>query len=239
MYALPEDNAQAVQHALLDQLSYKAMPDNLAMLVRRAAKTVLATADSRRIPELSAVATNIRPTGGGPEGVLPRFWYMLPDFTRRHTPDVFVARINHTAPWVMINRQPPPVIDANFSTLWSDEEHWSPAAIAGLLNSSWARVCMEAIGTPMGGGALKLEATHLRRLPIPRMSHATIHQLGALRQSTGAQPLAAGTEQDEIDLLISRALLPSIRDDNIHREYIQKLRNVASTLQTTRKRTET
>ena len=29
---------------------------------------------------------------------------------------------------------------------------------------------MEALGTPMGGGALKLEATHLRHMPVPVFS---------------------------------------------------------------------
>ena len=29
---------------------------------------------------------------------------------------------------------------------------------------------MEALGTPLGGGALKLEAAHLRQLPVPRLS---------------------------------------------------------------------
>jgi len=65
------------------------------------------------------------------------------------------------------NRVSPILIDANFSTVWAENSRWRARSIEALLNSSWARACMEAIGTPMGGGALKLEATHLRRLPMP------------------------------------------------------------------------
>lgn len=243
MYALPEDCVQVhekqMQRTPSARQFYHPMSDALATLVRRAARTILDAVSGQRIPELSAVATNVRPTGGGSDGALPRFWYMLPDFTRRHTPDVFIARVNHLSPWAAVNRQPLAVIDANFATLWSEDEHWSPAAIAGFLNSAWARACMEAVGTSMGGGALKLEATHLRRLPIPRMSPATIQQIGVISQSAGVHSLTPGHEQDQIDLLISRALRPSVYDNDNHLQFIHHLRRIANTLQATRKRTAT
>lgn len=39
---------------------------------------------------------------------------------------------------------------------------------------------MEALGAILGGGALKLEATHLRQLPVPKFSSASKRQLDEL-----------------------------------------------------------
>ena len=56
------------------------------------------------------------------------------------------------------------------------------------MNSSWSRAYMEVVGTPLGGGALKLEATHLRRMLFPKLSNrarAKLHDLGrSLGQDT-------------------------------------------------------
>jgi hypothetical protein len=62
------------------------------------------------------------------------------------------------------------VIDANFSTLWCEDESWTAELVFAVLNSTWGEVCMEALGATLGGGALKLEATHLRQLPVPTFS---------------------------------------------------------------------
>jgi hypothetical protein len=173
-WILPED-AEAVQGA---RRGYErdgsdipsVMPHPLADFVRRAAETVYgAGTEGVRISELSAVKTNARGTA---TGRTPRFWYMLPPFARRHFPAAFVARINQGIPWVEVNDDPPALVDANFSTIWSDELKWSRFAMCAVLNSSWCRVCMEALGTPLGGGALKLEATQLRRLPLPQVTDA-------------------------------------------------------------------
>jgi hypothetical protein len=87
-------------------------------------------------------------------------------------------------PSVEINDDPPVLIDANFSTVWGASQHWTRSAIHALFNSAWCRACMEAIGTPLGGGALKLEATHLRRLPLPILTPADISALDDIgRQS--------------------------------------------------------
>ncbi len=168
-WVLPED-AETVQRArhLYERegsLVPSVMPPGLANLVRRAADTIYEGGnEGKRVPELSAVKTNARGPGADRS---PRFWYMLPPFARRHRPDAFVARINQLVPWAEVNDDPPVLIDANFSAIWGEEQKWSRFAIRALLNSSWCRACMEALGTPLGGGALKLEATHLRRLPLP------------------------------------------------------------------------
>ncbi len=146
------------------------MPDELASFVRRAAETPLDDEGGKCVPELSAVRTNARAYRR--DVATPRFWYMLPDFMPRHQPAAFVARINHGAPWVECNLAEPILVDANFSTFWLTEDAWTPFGVKALLNSAWCQLIMESTGTPMGGGALKLEAVHLRHLALPPLSGA-------------------------------------------------------------------
>lgn len=181
-WALPEDIEKVGRHHAADlfgRMSLKVMPDALADFVRLAARTRHGeTTASGLIPELSAVRTNVRL---GADGVRDRFWYTLPDFAPRHSPAAFVPRIIQDAPWVETNRVEPILVDANFSTFWAVSEGWSGPAIKALLNSAWCRAYMEAIGTPMGGGALKLEAAHLRRVivpPLARDAPERLHHLG-------------------------------------------------------------
>jgi len=211
-FVLPEDYTHVDEASSLYEKTGltppSVMPEGLAELVRRAAQTWHGRSrDSRRIPELSAVRTNVRPAKAGPRPQMPRFWYMLPDFARRHLPDAFVARINQHTPWVVTNIEPPLLIDANFSTLWSDEGRLPPAAIVGLFNSSWARACMETIGTPMGGGALKLEATHLRRLPLPSLTDAQVRGLADLGASLHVREAGPSDALDGIDRIVAESLL--------------------------------
>ena len=63
---------------------------------------------------------------------------------------------------------------------------------------------MEALGTPMGGGALKLEATHLRRLPVPLFDD---HEIEQLRLVDGL------TSPEAVDEIVARALLGDMADD--------------------------
>jgi hypothetical protein len=184
-YVLPEDR-EAVETArdLYERLREplpSIMPEELAEHVRRVAATrVGGEPQAGRIPELTAVRTNARPARYGNRPVTPRFWYMLPELARRHCPDAFVPRVNQLTPQTVMNRGEPIAIDANFATLWSDDPRWTPDAICALLRSTWARACMEAVGTPMGGGALKLEATQIRRLPMPELDDCEIARLRLL-----------------------------------------------------------
>ena len=141
-------------------------------------------------PELSAVRPNARTPRD--DSSIPRFWYMLPDFTPRHLPAAFVARVNHKRPWVEVNLDPPVLIDANFSSVWSTRGVWTRFGLKAMLNSVWCRTLMEALGTPLGGGALKLDASHIRRMPIPQLSEQAIRNLNKAgneltQQSPGAQ----------------------------------------------------
>ncbi|HZT26585.1 MAG TPA: N-6 DNA methylase [Pseudolabrys sp.] len=178
-WVLPEDSeavaAAAALYAACGEAPPEIMPDDLAAYVRAAAAASTDDAGGKLIPQLSAVATNVRIARGG--NITPRFWYMLPDFTPRHLPAAFVPRINDGVPWVECNRDPALLIDANFSTFWAPNGEWPRHALKALLNSTWCRAFMEAIGTPLGGGALKLEATHLRHLPVPVLSAAAKRDL--------------------------------------------------------------
>lgn len=187
-WILPEDAATVSAASIAYQRSGlpipQVMPPQLADAVRNASATINSSStDVKLIPELSAVKTNARLAD---EYTPPRFWYMLPRFGRRHLPDAFIPRINSGIPWVEVNDDPPVLIDANFSTIWSDRCEWTPFAVRAVLNSSWCRACMEALGTPLGAGALKLEATQLNRLPLPhldRTSLAALHDIGVVLTS--------------------------------------------------------
>jgi N-6 DNA Methylase len=187
------------------------MPEELAAFVRLAARHVPDPKEPARfIPDLSAVRTNIRQPANGRD--IPRFWYMLPAFTARHLPTIFTPRINHGTPTVALNTQPPILIDANFSTVWPDEKRWTSHALYAFFNSSWCRAGMEAAGTPLGGGALKLEATHIRQLPVPSLSDRDRQRLETLGRQLAASAPAA---QHQIDMFILAAALPGLDENGL------------------------
>jgi len=205
-WVLPSD-APAVAEA---ESTYRArrdlvpeiMPRELAEYVRRAATMPIEDRGGGKLaPELSAVRTNVRSHQEG--AVTPRFWYMLPDFAPRHLPAAFVARVIGGTPWVEMNLIEPILIDANFSTFWSPTGSWSAPTLKALLNSTWCKLLMEALGTPLGGGALKLEAAHMRKLPIPALSEAIkekLHDEGSVLRRNSEKVRA------RIDAIVIKAL---------------------------------
>lgn len=214
-WVLPEDQrlvAEAAEAYRKRRLSAPhVMPPELASFVRLAARTALDPKEPARfIPDLTAVRTNVRRRANGRD--VPRFWYMLPAFTARHLPAIFAPRINHGTPAVALNTQPPVLIDANFSTLWAEQRQWTAHALYALFHSSWCRAAMEAAGTPLGGGALKLEATHIRQVPIPAFSHRDCETLSKL-----GQQLAVGvpSARHQIDMFILAASLPGMNENDL------------------------
>jgi len=188
------------------------MPAELAAFVRLAANHAPDPKNpARLIPDLSAVRTNIRKPANGLG--IPRFWYMLPAFGARHLPAIFTPRINHGTPAVTLNRQPPILIDANFSTVWAEQKGWTRHALYALFNSCWCRAAMESAGTPLGGGALKLEATHIRQVPVPPFSERDCQRLETLGQQLAASAPAA---QHEIDMFVLAAALPDLNEDELN-----------------------
>ena len=203
-WALPED-LPAVRAALatyrrMSKSPPRPMPDDLAAHVRLAARTTLpGTQKGTAVSALSAVRTNIRSARAG---ATPRFWYMLPDFTPRHMPDAFVPRVNYGCPRTYANTDRSLLIDANFSTLWSDDPRLTADVLATLFNSAWCQALMEASGTRLGGGALKLEASHLRTLPLPPLTGNTIAELQSTTQNH------ATSSQRQVDRIVLGAILP-------------------------------
>ena len=202
-WALPED-LPAVHAALptyrrMGQQPPRAMPDGLAQYVREVASFPIDPTGTP-VPALSAVRTNVRAVRGNTP---PRFWYMLPDLMPRHRPAAFLPRIVHDVPRTYANSDPAFLVDANFSTLWSDQSAWTPLLLSTFLSSVWCRALMEATGTRLGGGALKLEASHLRQLPLPLLDRDTFTHLAA------AAELRAPSRQTTVDRVVLGALLPA------------------------------
>lgn len=173
-FVLPEN---AARNGDAQRKTWQVMPEALADYVRLAARTHVVRGESRTlIPCLSAV----KPNGLGPGDTsssplllaedVARMWYMVPDFAPRHIPSLCVPRIINDVPNAILNAEPPVLIDANFSTLWCEGGAWNAEDVFAILNSTWGELCMESLGATLGGGALKLEATHLRQLPIPALS---------------------------------------------------------------------
>jgi len=205
-WVLPEDSqivmAAASAYKATDCPLPSVMPQELSTFVRLAGQLSLeGSSNVKHIPDLSAVRTNIRAPSNG---ITPHFWYMLPDFTRRHLPSVFVPRINHGRPWAETNSDPPILIDANFSTFWSTQETWTRFALKSILNSTWCHALAEAIGTPLGGGALKLEASHFRQMPFPIFSETARAMLDSLGKELTTDAIAA---QSEIDIIVMDTIM--------------------------------
>jgi hypothetical protein len=211
------------------------MPARLAAFVRTMATIdVGENGHPKRIPDLSAVATNIR-KGDAAKGFAPRFWYMLPDFSPRHKPDILMPRVNGSAPkaWLVADRGI--IVDANFSTLRVVGSLIDRYALLALINSSWCRAALEVGASVMGGGALKVEATHLRRLAVPRLSETEISCLSVL----GRRLAKDGDNMHDIDCLVASALLgraptkreltalSQVAEDGIKRRKQQKMRTGA------------
>lgn len=143
--------------------NYKKIPEDLADYILYSETYKV---NDIAIPDLSAVKTNIRQSK---DGSLPRFWYMIPKATQRHTSHIFIPRINSKSVICRIYRFcESAYIDANFSGIWRTEEcPFSDYAILALMNSKWARIQYEENGTIMGGGALKLDAVQIKKTIFP------------------------------------------------------------------------
>ena len=202
-WVLPEDqsavDAAKAVYARTGRPPPRPMPDELAQHVRHAAsRPVPGAATDKPLAALSAVRTNVR---GARANCPPRFWYMLPDFKPRHQPDAFVPRVVHRTPRTFANSGREMLVDANFSTFWSDHEEWSPKALSALLSSAWCSTFMEAIGTPLAGGALKLEASHLWQLSVPLLTN------GAKARIHDAADSECGPSPAVVDHLVAESLV--------------------------------
>lgn len=171
--------------------------------------------DSRRrhFKEYSAVAPNEKKDDFG----FTSYWYMLPRFTKRHLPDLCMTRINaKTAECIFVPQtaETPVAVDANFSTLWCQSEQITKTAFA-LLNSSWSKCYLEITCTIMGGGALKVEASHIRKLLFPRYSIEQLQLLADYADQLLETKKMTQELQDRIDAV---AVAPLENDTEILNE---------------------
>lgn len=156
---------------------------------------------SKLFPGLAAVATNARKDRTGRP---VSFWYQLPELAARHRPALFLGRVCGGRPKAYLNPSEV-VVDANFSGLWPTEPDAIPAeAMLALLNSSWVWANLEATCTVLGGGALKVEATDLRRLALPDLSAEDVERLSRLGHDAVKE--FSAEVQHSIDAVTSGAL---------------------------------
>ncbi len=240
---LPENTQR---NRVLSLKDCSVMPEELADYVRLAARTYLVRGETRTlIPCLSAVKTN----GLGPSEAssppllfgerIARMWYMMPDFAPRHTPLLCVPRIVHDEPIAILNAEPPVLVDANFSTLWCESAAWSAESLFAILNSAWGELCMEALGATLGGGALKLEATHLRQLPVPVFSSSAKERLGSLAREALDSACTINEfrhHRSEIDQVVISALSQGQVSVKETEEAVEKLAGLIRTLRAKRRR---
>lgn len=212
-HALPEDlKAQfgTVPSVPVVQDYYRPIEGKLAAYIRTASRQEVTTGSgSRKIPELSAVAPNVRGADPSRPGTAPRFWYMLPPITDRHRPSLLMPRVQGAMPRTYLNPGRAAVVDANFSTLWPVRKGSHGAyALLALFNSTWNLAVLELTGSIMGGGALKVEASHLRRIPLPALTDGARQDLSRLGQSLIS--VGSGKAEDllgEVDRVVAACLV--------------------------------
>jgi hypothetical protein len=153
-----------------------------------------------RIPELSAVKTNVRKTNSGE---MTSKWFHLPALKDRHTPELFLPRIVGTDIKTYLNCSPRLVIDANFNSLWSSGEgSTSKFVILALMNSDWTRAWLESVCTSLGGGALKIEAINLKNLYFPK----AVLQNPLTLEELGQELLESTISEQEFQLKVAKAM---------------------------------
>ena len=152
---------------------YKVLPSALNDYISTAEKYKNPRGISFR--EYSAVKPNEKKIDSQYE----RFWYMLPQFAPRHLPNLCITRVSSTAAdcvYIPQSEENPIAVDANFVTLWGSSEETIKICLA-LLNSTWSKCYLELLCTVMGGGALKIEASHVRQLLFPKLNRRQLQRL--------------------------------------------------------------
>lgn len=192
----------------VDQREVQVLPSTVSRWIAQVSETPFSVKDPTKLfPNLAAVATNSRNDHTGqPVG----FWYQLPELAARHRPTLFLGRVCGGRPRTYLN-EPGIVVDANFSGLWPVTSNaMSSEALLALLNSSWTWVNLESTCTVLGGGALKIEATDLRRLALPDLSPTELNHLTSLGRSA-AKELSSSTLR-AIDDVIVGSLMRGLSD---------------------------
>jgi hypothetical protein len=154
----------------------------------------------KTFPERSAVKTNESKDNTG----YKRFWYMLPKLVPRHIPSLCIPRVTGKIVECLFVEQSqgsPIAVDANFITLWNNDSTMQHFAFA-LLNSTWFKCYIENISTVMGGGALKVEAVHVRKVLFPNYSAEQIELLAQCGKALRKELILTPALQNEIDTMV-------------------------------------
>ena len=183
---------------------YKVLPSTLC--------DYISVAESYKNPmglsfrEYSAVKSNVKKRGSQFE----RFWYMLPQFAPRHLPNLCITRVSTSAAdcvFIPQSEKNPIAVDANFITLWCDTEETAKICLA-LLNSTWCKCYLELLCTILGGGALKIEASHVCKLLFPKFTQQQLR----IFSDYGAQIVAEQNITTELRDAIDATILEGFDD---------------------------
>lgn len=188
----------------------RVLPNAVGKWIAQVASAPLSERNPLKLfPDLAAVATNIKADRSGRPVA---FWYQLPELAPRHRPSLFIGRVCGGQPTAYANSAST-VIDANFSTLWPVTPDAFPAkALLALLHSSWVWANLEATCTVLGGGALKVEATDLRRLALPDLAADDITRLARLGHALLTRRSSDVTRA--VDEAVVSVLTPNQSDTN-------------------------
>ena len=163
----------------------------------------------KTIPELTAVVTNVRSASNTDEERGARYWYQLPALKERHRPDLIIPRVCGGRPRVYRNPGRRLVVDANFSSLWSESaDALDSFAVLAILNSDYVSAMLELQAHVLGGGALKVEASHVRGLLFPRFLPEQMADLAAFGRALCAEEGADAKTLDQINAVLADALNP-------------------------------
>lgn len=98
---------------------------------------------------------------------IPTMWYTL-SFTERHLPDMFINRINYKDLNVVLNNNDKYVVDANFNTITLNQKNnYEMMIYFAILNSTIFKLQLENNCANLGGGALKVETSGVKKCKIP------------------------------------------------------------------------
>lgn len=177
-------------------------------------------AKGRHFKEYSAVKTNEKKNGK----VIIREWYRLPKMANRHLPNLCLTRISANIAeclYICQSDIQPIAVDANMVTLWGRNER-NIRIVFAILNSTWSKLSLELICTVMGGGALKIEASHLKSLLLPKLPECKLDLL----EKAGTSLMSCGKMtqriQDDIDSIIGSIFENDMITEQMHQLLMQK-----------------
>ena len=197
-HQIRKEDQQRLSRTVLDD--YTVMDSELDAYITQGEKYI-SPSHKKTFKELSAVVTNEKKTTNGYE----RFWYMLPPLKVRHMPNLCISRVCGESPETIFVKQSPDkeiIVDANFITLWNPDYHAQIAAFV-LLNSTWAKLFLETTGTAMGGGALKIEASHVRKIVFPRIEDEKKEELEIIGKKILENRTIDNKLQKQIDEIVA------------------------------------